>query len=163
MITTLYTFSIGSYVVAYEWNANFTALNNAGIEHAGAIEDAQVGVMFPDSDPHALFSRIDAEPNSFNIAGTAQIIANDCEYYKSLASGEDLTITVPSGLKGQARIILKTVENRVLTPLIINYTGGNENIVWFNGLANWYKAGMKFVFLLERNGKLFVKMCATED
>lgn len=162
MIKTLYVFSPGSFVDAKEWNANFKVLYDGISAHIETIQSAQDAIAFTLADMTASFQVMDAQPNSFIIGGNSQVVQRDCEYYKSLASGQDLNITVPRGFNGEARIIIKTTNSRVLPPIIFDYAGGESNIVWYNGIAQWYNPGMKFVFICERGGKLFVKMIATE-
>ena len=162
MIKTLYVFSPGSFVDAKEWNANFKVLYEGISAHIETIQDAQNTIAFNITDLTASFQVMDSQPNSFIISGTSRVVQRDCEYYKALASGEDLDITVPSGFNGEARIIIKTTNSRVSSPITFDYGGGESNVVWYNGIAQWYNPGMKFVFICERGGKLFVKMITTE-
>jgi hypothetical protein len=163
MITQLYVFSPGSYVVAEEWNANFRALLETNIAHEEAIVDANSIILFQGGDYSAVYARVDNEVNSF-LASNTILPKPDCEYYRDLqGADEQITVNVSTGqLNGEARIIIKTSNNRTLTPIVITYNGSQDDVVWPNGIAQWYLAGMKFVFLLERNGKLYVKMIATE-
>lgn len=161
MITQLYIFSPGSYVVADEWNANFRVLMNTNLAHQEAIIDANELVMFKGGDYTPIYNKVNAEYNSFAISGSSVSVTVDCEYYKDLGSGEQIVVNV-GHINGEARIMLRTAQNDSLPPIRINYAGGDANIVWPNGIAYWFLAGMKIVFLLERNGKLYVKMLATE-
>ncbi len=164
MITQLYIFSPGSYVVADEWNANFRIILSTNLLHQEAIADAFQIVMFQGGDYSAIYNRIDNTTNSWEIPGSTVDVKPDCEYYKEfLGNDEQIAVPVSTGqLNGEARIVIKTISNRVLTPVVITYNGTQDNVVWENGIAQWYNAGMKFIFLLERNGKLYVKMIATE-
>ena len=89
MITQLYTFSTGSYVVADEWNANFRVLYNTSLSHQDAITDAKNTIAFPLSDLSGVFSAVKGQPNSSFIPGNTVVIAPEQEYYKTLASGQD--------------------------------------------------------------------------
>lgn len=161
MITELYVFSPGSYVVAEEWNANFRVLMNTNLLHQESIVDANATIMKKDGDYTPIFNIVNLRINSYAVPELTAQVSVDCEYYKSLDSGEQLTIKV-GHINGEARVVIRTIENSVLKPIQINYDGGEENIVWVNGIAQWYLAGMKFIFLLERNNKLYVRMIATE-
>lgn len=161
MITQLYVFSPGSYVIAEEWNANFRVLKNVNLSHQEAITDAFQVVMFKGGDYTPIYNRVNNTTNSSAVIGNSFVVTVDNEYYKELGSGEQVVADV-GHINGEARIILKTAQNDSLPPLRINYIGGDANIVWPNGIAHWFLAGMKFVFLLERNNKLYVKMIATE-
>lgn len=163
MINQLYTFSVGQYVVADEWNANFDTLLEAGLLHEEAIDDANQAILFQGGDYTSVYNVINIMPNSYYIAGSAVVPTVDTEYYKEINSGEELSVIVSTGqLNGEARIVIKTNSNRMLSPVVITYNGTTDDVVWQNGIAQWYSAGMKFIFLLERNGKLYVKMIATE-
>jgi len=161
MITQLYIFSPGSYVVAEEWNANFRVLLNTNLVHQESIVDAGDIIMTTSDDYTQIYNAVNSKKNSQDVAGLSIQVLVDNEYRKSLSSGQKLVANV-GRISGEARIILQTAQDDVLQPLQINYAGGSENVVWENGIAQWYAAGMKFVFLLERNGKLYVKMIATE-
>ena len=161
MITQLYVFSPGSFVVAEEWNANFRVLLNTNLIHQESIVDASDVIMTTSDDYTQIYNAVNSKKNSQDAAGLSIQVLVDNEYRKSLSAGQQLVANV-GRISGEARIILQTAQNDVLSPLQINYAGGNENVVWENGIAQWYAAGMKFVFLLERNGKLYVKMIATE-
>lgn len=164
MITQLYVFSPGSYVVADEWNANFRVLFKANVSHQEAIVDANSVIMFQGGDYTPIYNKVNSSRNSYAIAGNTLVPSVDCEYYKEfLGDDEQVTVAVSTGqLNGEARIVIKTPNNRTLTPLIFTYNGTQDDVVWLNGISQWYLAGVKFVFLLERNGKLYVKMIAME-
>lgn len=161
MITQLYVFSPGSYVIAEEWNANFRVLMNTNLAHQEFIVDTADILMFQSGDYTQIYNVVNSRTNSQEVPGLSVQVLVDNEYRKSLTADQQLVINV-GRICGEARIIIQTAANSVLSPIRINYVGGDENVVWENGIAQWYLAGMKFVFLLERNGKLYVKMIATE-
>ena len=70
MITQLYIFSPGSYVVADEWNANFRIILSTNLLHQEAITDAFQIVMFQGGDYSAIYNRIDNTTNSWEIPGS---------------------------------------------------------------------------------------------
>lgn len=160
MIERLYTFTEGTFVVASDWNANFKAIRDSIISCAGAIIDANNALAFEDTDMTAIYSQIYQRQNSFNIPGTTVTVQNDCEYYKDLNTGEHLTVTIPqTGLNGQARVIIRTKADDVLQPVTIMYKG--KEVEMSGGLAQWYEAGMKFIFIYEINGKAYAKIIKT--
>lgn len=158
MITQLYTFAPGSYVVADEWNANFRTIYNANLAHISAIQDAENLVVFPNSDLTDVFNAVRNQPNSFVINGTAVSISPECEYYKVLGSGEDLVINVPAGLNAEARILIQVQEERDLLPFSINYSG-TTIINHYNDVG--YNAGYYYVMIYESNGVAQVKLIWT--
>lgn len=163
MITQLYIFSPGSYVVADEWNANFRVLRDTNVLHQESIVDANNLILFQGGDYTAVYNRVNNEPNSRLAETTIQNPKVDNEYYRIIQGEQQLFVTVaPGTLNGEARIVVQTTQNNVLPPVVITYGGSQDNVVWPNGIAQWYLAGMKFIFLLERSGKLYVKMIATE-
>jgi hypothetical protein len=163
MITQLYIFSPGSYVVADEWNANFRVLRSTNVLHQESIVDANNIILFQGGDYTDVYNRINNDPNSHVAESTIQNPMVDNEYYRVLQGGEQLFVSVdPGTLNGETRIVVQTTQNNALPPVVITYGGTQDNVVWTNGIAQWYLAGVKFVFLLERNGKLYVKMIATE-
>lgn len=163
MITELYTFSPSSYVVAEEWNANFRVLYSANVLHQEAIVDANSKILFIGGDYSGIYSRLDNIPNSKFTDSVLQNPLVDYEYYTTIQSGGQLFIQVDRGsLNGEARVLVKIQESSQLPPVIVTYGGTQDDVVWTGGLEQWYSAGMRFIFLLERDGKLYVKMIATE-
>jgi len=157
MITQLYTFSVGSYVVADEWNANFRVLENTNLAHYEAIVDAGNLVAFPSSDLSAVFESVSRWFNSNAIGGDRVKPVVENEYFKTLYSGEDLTIDLEQGLCANVRIIVSLQDDRALEtpPFIINYSGTKiENI----GDLTGYSAGMYFIFIYETNGVAQIKI-----
>lgn len=162
MIKQLYVFSVDSYVVASEWNANFNAIDKSNADCLQAIEDAENELAFADGDLTLFFDAIRSEINSESYTGvSAPIVARpEHEYYKSLATGEDLTVDIPTGFTGEFRIWLKHTDKRQLSPIQFNFDGGT--VSWENGFSNWYSAGTKIVFVYVINGVAYVKMIKTE-
>lgn len=158
MITELYTFTPGSYVVADEWNANFRVLYNTNLAHLEAINDAWATVAFPTSDLTSVFNAVRSQPNSFAIPGDTVTIAPECEYYKTLSGEETLDIDIPNGFSAESRIMIKIPDDRAIeTPpyVIINYTG---QIIEDSGDLESYKAGTYSIFIFESNGLAQIKV-----
>ena len=160
MITQLYTFSAGSYVVAEEWNANFRTLYKANLAHTEAITDAYAQIAFPTSDLSDLFSAVNSQLNSFAIAGNSVTVAPECEYYKTLSSGEDLVINIPTGLSGEARVLIRIQEDRSLLPFSVNYSGTSSINYGFYSY-NYFRAGYYYIMIYETNGIAQVKLIWT--
>ena len=155
MIHELNVFSPKSYVVAEDWNNNFSALNTSNTKCANAIDDAEGAIAFPDGDLSGVFSSVNGQPNSYSVAGGSVVIQPECEYYKTLSDSQDLSISVPTGFNGEAQIILKTQNARSLKPFNFLYSG---EVIYVNDSAHWKDAGIMFLFLYESNSKLFVKL-----
>lgn len=160
MINQLYTFTVGTYVVADEWNANFKALANSNADCVQAIEDAEVSVAFPDDDLTQLFNAVRKKPNSFAIAGTTVIVQPECEYYKALADGEDLAIQIPTGLNAEARVVIRTTDDRSLLPFSILYSG-DTNITYGEDMV--FPAGIYYIMIYETAGQAQVKLIWTGE
>lgn len=158
MINQLYTFTVGTYVVADEWNANFKALANSNADCVQAIEDAKMSVAFPDDDLTRLFNAVRKKPNSFAIAGSTVIVQPECEYYKALTAGEDLAIQIPTGLNAEARVLIQIQDYRSLLPFSIGYSG-TTIINHYNDVG--YDAGYYYVMIYETNGVAQVKLIWT--
>lgn len=158
MITQLYTFSAGSYVVAEEWNANFRTLYKANLAHEEAIVDAQAQIAFPTSDLTDLFSAVNSQLNSFAIAGNTVTVAPECEYYKTLANGQDLAINIPTGLNAEARVLIRIQEDRSLLPFSVNYDG-TLIVNHYNNFV--FRAGYYYIMIYETNGIAQVKLIWT--
>lgn len=158
MIKQLNVFSVGSYVVAKEWNDNFRILFESNETSGESIQDALQDLAFLDKDLSQLFAAVRQKQNSFSIEGNLINVAPECEYYKTLASGEDLNVQIPVGFSGEFRVWVKYSQNRVLTPVNILYSG---NVVWNNGIADWLSAGTKLLSVFVINGTAYVKMIRT--
>ena len=160
MINQLYTFTVGTYVVADEWNANFKALANSNADCVQAIEDAEVSVAFPDDDLTQLFNAVRKKPNSFAIAGSTVIVQPECEYYKALSDGEDLAIQIPTGLNAEARVIIRITDDRSLLPFSILYSG-DTNITYGEDMV--FPAGIYYIMIYETAGQAQVKLIWTGE
>lgn len=158
MITQLYVFSPSSYVVAEEWNANFRVLYNTALAHIEAIADAQAQIAFPDSDLTDVYNAVRSQLNSFAIPGNTVTVAPECEYYKTLANGQDLVINIPSGMDAEARILIRIQEDRSLLPFSANYDG-TLIINHYNNFV--FRAGYYYVMIYETNGVAQVKLIWT--
>lgn len=158
MITELYIFTPGAYVVADEWNANFKTLYQVNIEHSTAITDAYNELAFPNSDFTALFNAVKSQYNSYAIAGNTVSVNVENEYYKTLSSGEDLVINVPTGMCGEARVLIQLQEDRSLLPFSVNYAG-TTIINHYNNYTFW--AGYYYIMIYETNGVAQVKLIWT--
>lgn len=158
MITQLYVFSPGSYVVAEEWNANFRTLYNVNIVHLEAITDANSTIAFPNSDLTDVFNAVRSQLNSFAIPGNTVTVAPECEYYKTLANGQDLVINIPQGLNSEARVLIMIQENRSLLPFSVNYSG-TKIINHYNNYV--FKPGYYYIMIYETNNVAQVKLIWT--
>lgn len=161
MITELYTFTPSSYVVAEEWNANFRVLYNFNAQHTEAIADAYTDIAFPTSDLTAVFDAVRRYPNSFAIPGDTVTVAPECEYYKTLANGEDLTIQIPVGLNSEARVLIRTQEDRSLLPVNVVYEGGTLILDHYDNYV--FRSGYYYVMIYETNGVAQAKLIWTGD
>lgn len=156
MINQLYTFTVGTYVVADEWNANFKAVSTSNTECKQAIEDANTDIAFKDGDLSGVFDAVRAKPNSRSISGDTQLLSAGTEYYKTLLDGETLTLVVPENMNGESRVIIKIQDDRDLTPVVIGESYNGE--VFITGLDRVkFKSGIYYLFILEQNGVLMVK------
>lgn len=158
MITELYTFSPSSFVVAEEWNANFRVLYNTVSAHMEAIADAQATIAFPDSDLTGVYNAVRSQLNSFAIPGNTVTVAPECEYYKTLASGQDLVINIPTGLNAEARVLIRIQEDRSLLPFSVNYDG-TLVVNHYNNFV--FRSGYYYVMIYETNGVAQVKLIWT--
>ena len=160
MITQLYTFSVGSYVVADEWNANFNTLYNVNLAHEEAIIDAQNTIAFPDSDLTTVFNSVRGWANSFFIGGDTVVVAPQCEYYKTLATDQDLTINIPTGLNSEARVLIQLTDDRSLRPFTVNYNGTTIINDYDN---NNFLAGFYYIMIYESNNTAMIKVIGTGE
>lgn len=164
MITQLYTFTPGSYVVADEWNANFSTLNNVAQQHTEAITDAYNLVAFPNSDLSNVFLNTNNYPNSFQFVGTnVSVLRPNTEYWESRLEtiGADQQLIIRVGqISGEARVFFQTstTRNIALPPFLINYDGGDVNIDFVDDSRVWQDPGVKCFLFYELNGKLNVKL-----
>lgn len=158
MIKELYVFSPSSFVVAEEWNANFRVLYNTVSAHMEAIVDAQAKIAFPNSDLTGVYNAVRAEPNSFAISGNTVTVAPECEYYKTLANGEDLVINIPTGLNAEARVLIRIQKDRSLLPFSVNYDG-TLIVNHYNNFV--FRSGYYYVMIYETNGVAQVKLIWT--
>lgn len=166
MITQLYVFSPGSYVVAEEWNANFNVLYQANYSHSEAIDDAYSTIAFPDSDLSGVFAQVRARDNSRFIPGDSAVVAFDIaaghEYYKTLATGQDLFINIPHTMNGRARVLFELQEDRQLLPFNAGFDSGYQgevNINHFNN--NVFRAGYYYIMIYVTNGVAQLKLIWT--
>lgn len=158
MITELYTFSPGSYVVAEEWNTNFRTLYNANLAHLEAINDAWDTVAFPTSDLTDVYNAVRSQLNSFAIPGNTVTVAPECEYYKTLANGQDLVINIPTGLDAEARVLIRIQDDRSLLPFSVNYDS-TLILDHYDNFTFW--SGYYYVMIYETNGVAQVKLIWT--
>ena len=162
MITQLYVFSPGSYVVAEEWNANFRIIYQATYSHKEAINDAYSVIAFPDSDLSGVYAQVRARGDSSFIEGNSVDIAASQEYYKTLASGEDLFIGIPGDMNGEARIVLKLEEDRQLLPFSAAFVGGIQGMVIINHSESYaFDAGCYFIMIYVTNRVAQIKVIWT--
>ena len=158
MINKLYSFALGTFIVADEWNANFKAIADSNNACNIATKDAEISVAFPDSDLSGLFNAVKSAPNSFEIAGNSVVVQPECEYYKALSSGEDLEIQIPTGLNAEARVAIYLPDERLLLPFSVLYDG--EQVVDY-GLVEQFREGYYFILIYETNGLAQVKLIWT--
>ena len=166
MITQLYVFSPGSYVVAEEWNSNFRVLYQTTYAHTEAIEDAYATIAFPDSDLSGVFAPIRARDNSRFIPGDSAVVAFDIasghEYYKTLALGQDLFINIPHTMNGRARVLFQIQEDRQLLPFDAAFDSGYQGEVNINHYNNnVFRAGYYYIMIYVTNGVAQLKLIWT--
>lgn len=160
MINELYTFSPGSFVMADEWNANFSALRKSANEHLSAIKDANEQLAFVNGDLSGVYSAVDNFINSSSFTGTSlHITTPNTEFYNGtdITVSQQLTINVEK-INGEARVLFRTSGTRSLSPVQINYAGGAENINFIDNSDAWSGGLVTVVFLYETNNKLNVRM-----
>lgn len=164
MITELYTFTPGSYVVADEWNANFSVLSNVAEQHNEAVVDAYNLLAFSNSDLSTVFENVDNYINSFQFTGTSiAVLSPNMEYWQNrletITESQQLVIRVGK-INGEARVFFQTSGTRdiALPPFLINYDGGDENINFIDDSRVWQDAGIKCLLFYETNDKLNIRM-----
>lgn len=160
MINQLYTFSSGSNIVADEWNVNFSIIDKSNTDCAVAIIDANDSIAFSDGDLTGVYSAVRAKNNSFLIPDYAVTISPECEYYKSLANGSDLAITIPDGFNSESRIAIRILNNRTLLPFSILYSG---NLTINYGEYAIFAAGYYYIMIYESNNNAIVKLIWTGE
>lgn len=162
MITELYTFSPGAYVVADEWNANFNVLYKTNLAHLEAITDANSTIAFPNSDLSALFASVRGQPNSFYISGNTVILSPECEYYKSLNPGNALVININENMNAESRILVYLPEVRTFLDefFVINYSGTKNIDFGFYGYE-YFRPGYYYIMIYESNGVAQIKLIWT--
>lgn len=173
MITQLYNFSVGSFVVAEEWNANFRVLKDYCDAHSIAINDAYQIFAFPDSDLSVVFNAVRAYPNvKTNMAYISFLVDNNNEYYVgNLPPQQPVNIVIKEGLNGECRIIFDLPELMTLEPPIAIWykgvritPGDNTEDCYVNvGAYDYYNPGKYYVFVHEQNGKAQVKLVSTVE
>jgi len=160
MINRLNIFNEATFVVADEWNANFRVLNQSNYDCAKATEDAEAAVATPESDMTAIFNRMRSQQNSFYIQGNNVVLFPECEYFKPLASGQDVNIVIPTGFNAEARVVLYIPDERQLLPFTISYNG--NLIVNYGGFLK-FRPGVYFVMIYEIAGTAMVKLLWTGE
>lgn len=174
MITQLYEFSVGSYVVADEWNANFRVLNEYCIAHKISIEDAYNEVAFPTSDLTQVFNTIKAWANVNTNASYDSVFAkrNFEIYVGPVPPQTQVQIYIESDkmTNGECRIIFTLPELMTSdAPILVYYKGvavttlkdKNGDCYIDAGAYPYYNAGTYYVMIHELNGKAQVKLIST--
>lgn len=160
MITELYNFAPGSYVVADEWNGNFSALYKINVAHEETIQDCYDIYAFPYSDLTDVFNAVNNKPNSHFVEGNSITVHAEQEYYKTLASGQNINITIPTNMNGECRVLIQIQELRTILPFVINYSGTSIiNYGFYN--YNYFRAGYYYIMIHEMNGIAQVKLIWT--
>ena len=155
MINQLYTFTVGTYVVADEWNSNFKALANSNADCVQAIEDAEVSVAFPDDDLDSVFSAVRNKQNSWGITGdTVDVLAGQ-EYYGALTGTQQLTLVIPRNMNGEARVAVRVDQER--SQRFFEAPGAFID----DGGFDKFRAGHYFILIYETNGLAQVKLIWT--
>lgn len=160
MINQLYTFTVGTYVVADEWNANFKALANSNADCVQAIEDTEVSVAFPDDDLTQLFNAVRKRPDSEAFTSTEQSITLNMvagkEYYGILTGTQDLFLSIPRNMNGEARVAVRVDQERDL-----RFFETTEGAIINDGGFDKFRAGYYFILIYETNGLAQVKLIWT--
>ena len=180
MITQLYSFSIGSFVVAEEWKATFSTLHDYCVAHALAIEDAYDTLAFPDSDLTYVFSSIRRTDTnvSMNQPYISFIVDRNREYYVGSPSNPDVlppqtpvNIIIREGMEGECRVIFRLPELMTLeAPIRITYKGvvitpkdATADCYVNTGFYNYFNPGLYYVMIHEQNGKAQVKLISAAE
>ena len=181
MITQLYSFSIGSFVVAEEWNSNFRVLHDYCVDHTLAVDDAYQTLSFPDSDLSYVFSSIRRTDTNvrMNQPYISFIVDRNKEYYIGSAANPDIlppqtpvNITIREGMEGECRVIFRIPELMTLEPpikikyknVIVQPKDPNADCYVNTGYYDYFNPGLYYVMIHEQNGKAQVKLIsAVED
>jgi hypothetical protein len=123
-----------------------------------AIVDAQATIAFPNSDLTDVYNAVRSQLNSFAIPGNTVKVAPECEYYKTLANGQDLVVNIPTGLNAEARVLIRIQEDRNLLPFRVNYDG-TLIVNHYNNFV--FRSGYYYVMIYETNGLAQVKLIWT--
>ena len=113
MITQLYDFAPGSYVVADEWNGNFSVLYKTNVFHAEEVQYFRDNLAFTTALLSPEVYEVAASfPNSRLIEGLDVYLQPGQEYYKVLPEGRRLNIHFTDDFYGEARILVKLQDHR---------------------------------------------------
>lgn len=174
MIVQLYSFSVGSFVAAEEWNANFRVLHDTCIEHILSIEDAYDTLAFSDSDLTYVFNsiRITDTNAEMNQDYVGFIVDRNKEYYVgTLPNQTPVNITIREGMGGECRVVFNLPELMTLeAPIRITYKGvvitpkdATADCYVNTGYYNYFNPGMYYVMIHEQNGKAQVKLISAVE
>lgn len=171
MIAQLYQFSIGSYVIAEEWNANFRTLKEYCSEHIIAFQDSYDNLAFPNSDLTQVFNAVS---NSLNVETNrpydAVNVTNNKEFYVGpVPAQQQVHIYIPQGLNGESRVIFTLPELMTSdAPILVTYNGVTVSLrdktadcYVDAGSYPYYNSGLYYVMIHELNGKAQVKLIST--
>lgn len=166
MITQLYTFTVGSFVVADEWNANFRTIYNSNLAHAEAIQDAYNTLAFQGSDLSDVYAAVRSQPNSYAVAmsgnGATVNVSPEQEYYLDtpVSSSQEFMINITEGMRGaEARILFELSEDRSTLPFSVSYSDGTTIINHYDNYV--FRAGYYYLMIYETNGVAQVKLIWT--
>lgn len=171
MITELHNFSVGSYVVADEWNSNFRVLANFCVLHEESITDAYNTLAFPNSDLTNILNMVRNNPNvSMAQAYEGFLVQRNKEYYVgTVPSQQQVHIVIEEGLEGEARVIFNLPALMTISaPILVTYKGvtvspkdKTADCYVDTGFYSYYNAGTYYVIIHEQNGKAQVKLIST--
>lgn len=172
MIIQLYEFSVGSYVVAEEWNSNFRTLKEYSLSHKQTIEDAYNVLAFPNSDLSTVFSVIRTRSNVITNEpyDAVDVERNKEIYVGTVPAQQQVSIYIPRGLNGESRVIFTLPELMTISaPILVYYDGVAVTTLKDKtgdcyvdaGYYPYYNAGMYYVMIHELNGKAQVKLIST--
>lgn len=161
MIYELYSFSPGTFVVADEWNANFKTLYNTSSAHTESIEDAVNMIAFYDSDMTDIYNAVRLRKDSDYIFNTnVQVLAGH-EYYRTLGTGERLSIEIPDrGISGECRILIELQDQRTQLPFSVSYTGTTDIDFGYYDYE-YFVPGYYYIMIYENNGLAQIKLIWT--
>lgn len=174
MIVQLYSFSVGSFVIAEEWNANFRVLHDTCAEHILAIEDAYDTLAFPNSDLTYVFDsiRITDTNAEMNQDYVGFIVDRNKEYFVgALPNQTPVNITIRQGMEGECRVVFNLPELMTLeAPIRITYKGvvitpkdATADCYVNTGYYNYFNPGIYYVMIHEQNGKAQVKLISAVE